>query len=208
VKSSGVNHSNTGHLPIERQLEKDPASWQAAKALLKTNPIQAISQLRSLAENGSILSMIDLGRTYAMGIGIDRDDEQAEMWFVRAASSGSVRAHQQLARFYMRIRQYAKAKQALEYAAARQYAPAIHDLGKLYFKGLGVEKNLLSAEVLVQRASRMGSVFATRLLARILMEDHTSRRRRLKGLWLRLRVFWDLVVVLCTEGLDSEKLIR
>jgi hypothetical protein len=195
-------------LPLERALEPQIESWRQARSLLKRAPQQAAKQLQELAEAGSVLSMMDLGRAYTLGIGVSKDIAEAENWLTRAASSGSVRAHFHLGRFYMRLKKFDRARDVLEFAAVRQFAPALHDLGKIYYLGLGVEKNVSMAEQYLEKASQRGNVFATRLLASLLMRESATKGKKLRGSWLRIRVYFDLAVTICREGLDSEKLIR
>jgi TPR repeat protein len=176
--------------------------------IFRKSPQQGIVELRVLAEKGSLLSMLELGRAYALGIGTSADPVEAERWFRQVTKIGSARAHHRLGRLYLRLKRYDDAKRAFDFAAARNYTPSVHDLGKMYFLGLGVEKNLDKARRYLEQAATGGSVFGKRLLARLLMEDASSFQTRVRGFWLFCGALLDLVVVLCTEGPKSARLIE
>lgn len=176
--------------------------------LQKYDPKSALERMGTLATQGSLLSMIELGRAFALGIGTARDDSEAERWFQRAATARSVRGHYFLGRFLLRTRRYGEAKDAFSFSAARGYPPALHDLGKIYFLGLGVEKNTTVAARYLGQASESGSVFAGKLYARLVIETAPDLKRKLYGNYLIFRTFFFAITTIIKYGVDSERLFR
>lgn len=193
-------------LPIEYEREPDVQAWRKAKLLQKSDPGGALENMRTLAAQGSLLSIIEMGRAFALGIGTPKDDIEAERWFRRAAAARSVRGHYFLGRLLLRMRRYKEAAEAFSFSAARGYSPALHDLGKIYFLGLGVEKNITLAERYLCQASESGSVFARKLYSRLVIETARDYRRKLYGYYLGLSAFFCGITTMVRYGVDSERL--
>jgi TPR repeat protein len=193
------------HQSIEFEKEPDRAAWLGAKSMLRSQPMLAIQQFRALAERGSLLSMLELGRAYASGIGTPIDVSQAEMWFGKVAQLGSIRAHWYLGRLLMRQRKYQEAKDALSFSAARGYAPALFDIGRLYLHGWGVERDRLKAQNYFERSADAGNVFAKTRLAGLLLRSGKGFSAKLKGVALVFSAYRDLLVAMFSGKLESER---
>src|SRR5208282_1914270 len=59
-----------------------------------------LEQLRQLAANGDPAAEEALGLRYASGEGVARDDNEAAVWFTKAAENGNVKAQAALATRY------------------------------------------------------------------------------------------------------------
>jgi hypothetical protein len=174
--------------------------------MLQSDSANALIELKALAESGSIMSMVYLGDAYKLGKGTKIDLSRAEEWYRRAADKGSLLGSYSLGRLYFRLKRYVEAKNAFSVAAARDYIPAVHFLGRMYASGKGVEKDSVKAEQLLERASKNGSVLAKGVLAYLLTHGHLSPLRFLRGMWLYLGMWVDLFIVVCTEGRTSDRL--
>jgi TPR repeat protein len=193
-------------LPPEYEQEVDLGRWRYAKKVQKSNPKAALRFFRELAGEGSLLSKIELGRCLTHGIGTARNDAEAEAWFKEAAAARSVRGSYFLGRFYLRIHKYAEAREAYRFSAARSYAPALFDLGKIYLLGLGVEKDPNLAKRYLLQASEEGNVFAKKMYARVLMTSAGDMKQRLRGFALQIDAVASLFVTIFKYGLNSDRL--
>lgn len=151
------------------------------------------------------MSMIYLGYAYRDGSGVNKDLIQTENWYRRAADAGSIMALYELGILYIQQKRYDEAKQAFRFAAAAGYAPAIHQLGRMYCFGMGVEKDIRKAKTLWEDASASGHIFATNHLGRLLIRTHLSTAEFVRGIFLIARSFVDIAIALCVEGLGSDR---
>jgi len=196
------------NLPLELELDPHRAAWLAAKKLLKTNPMQAVVDFRALAEAGSTMSMLELGWCYATGTGVVEDADEAESWYSRVAQTGSRRAHYYLGRCRCRFKKYDKAREAFEFSAARGFAPALLDLGKIYYLGLGVPKDADRARTFLVRAADAGNLRAKGLLARMAFDNAAGWFDQVRSLRKMLAVVYEVAIVIAKEGLDSTRLMK
>ena len=192
---------------LEFELEPDIRAWRESKLLLKRDSRAGFDSIRKLAEAGSLLAMLELGRAYALGIGTTRNDAEAEKWLATVAATRSVHGHYYLGRFFLRTKKYREAREAMEFSAARGYGPALHDLGKIYLRGLGVARNEQTGMRYLQRAVEAGSIFAKRRLGGLTMQSATDVKTRLKGIVIIGHAFLDMVRTLVRSGPDSERLL-
>ena len=172
---------------------------------LDTAPADAVKIWTSLAERGSPQSMSYLGCCFRDGVGVDKDLGCAEKWFRAAADLGVVRARYSLGRLYIDAQRYAEAKQEFEYAASKGYVPAVHFLGRIHYFGYGVSVDRARAKILLEAASSEGSVFAKALLAYDLLHETEGASAFLKGILLRLETYFDVMRILLTDGLTSDR---
>ncbi|SDR50945.1 tetratricopeptide repeat protein [Paraburkholderia tuberum] len=122
---------------------------------------------KQLINQGSILSMVNLARWYELRPKDDggADFEQAEIWYQRAIEAGSAVATLPVGYFYLRRKDYEKARSVFLIGKERGYAPSILRLGDLYAKGLGVQQNYDTAQDLFKRAAKMGNIWAKQTVA-------------------------------------------
>jgi TPR repeat protein len=150
--------------------------------------------------------MIYIGEAHKLGTGLPVNLDEAERWFVRAEQAGSPRASYLLGRLYLKQLRYDAARDAFERGADKGFVPALHFLGRMYFAGMGVEKDAKMGEQLFRRAAEAGSVFAKAGLAQYLMRNHSDIGMKLRGFFLLLGARFDLLKVLLTEGATSDRL--
>mgnify|MGYP003576990020 CR=1 FL=1 len=169
-------------------------------------PAEAVPLLEYLAESGSPMGMIFLGYAYRAGTGVVKDPAQAERWYRRAADMGSVLGLYELGRLYIEQVRYDEAKEAFRFASAAGYAPATYHLGRMYWFGFGVEKDIRRAKTLWEDASANGHVFAERHLATLFIQTRLNTAEWLWGIFLIGRSFVGLFTALCSEGFGSDRL--
>ena len=124
---------------------------------------------KALIDKGSVLSMINLAQLYEyrpQELGVI-DFNLCEEWYARAVDSQSALAAFQFGYFYLRRSDYASALKMFSIGAERDYAPAIVRLANFYIEGIGVNKNIEYAKILLRRANFLGNIWAKRALARI-----------------------------------------
>jgi TPR repeat protein len=185
--------------------EPDQARFERAYKNLRADPKSAGGELRALAELNSVKSMNALGQAYHLGIGVQPDFVEAERWFQKAASLESYRAQYFLGRLYLGKKEYQEAKTAFEEAANRGYAPAIHHLGRMYYFGQGVDRDLGYSQQLMERAAEAGSITAKSELAIALMQGSFGRRQVFRGLLLWLSGLVEAFQVALETGLGSDR---
>ncbi|PRT53693.1 Uncharacterized protein YbeQ [Wickerhamiella sorbophila] len=105
-------------------------------------------------------SMSQLGYIYLYGKGVEVDIARAFSWFKRAADRGNPYAQFQLAGICYRgtpflSRNTRTAAKLLAQSAMQDYAPALYNLGAMYFTGSGVPQDFVAAATLYKKAAKM-----------------------------------------------------
>ncbi|HEY7765908.1 MAG TPA: SEL1-like repeat protein, partial [Aestuariivirgaceae bacterium] len=76
----------------------------------------------------------------------------------------------------------------------------------MYRLGLGVERDTARAKVHWEDAAALGNIFAKKFLGLLLIRTHLNTAELIRGVLLVARALSvDLFVVLCREGIDSDK---
>jgi TPR repeat protein/serine/threonine protein kinase len=116
--------------------------------------------LRRLAEGGNAHIMYRLGRVYAAGLAVPRDDAEATRWYRKGADAGNVNAEAALAALLLDRRGTTLDTQEgirlLKAAAAKNHAESMNRLGHLLIEGKAVEKDALEALRLFTKAAETG----------------------------------------------------
>ncbi len=127
----------------------------AKEAYAKGDYATALSKWRLEADKGDAKAQVNLGRLYALGHGVDKDEALAISWFRKAADQGIAVAHHNLGVVY----------ETGPYpdfvAAAKHYRVAAEDgrtesqmaLGKLYQHGRGVARDYQEAAKWLEKAA-------------------------------------------------------
>lgn len=152
--------------PDEKALEK--VSKQAAE--LK-DFLQIEEAYKKLIEEGSVLSMGNLARWYEIRPETygGPDLEQAEFWYHKMIDAGSISVTLPLGCFYLRKRNYEKAREIFTIGMNHGYTPAMCRLAELYIKGWGVEKNLEYAKDILKIAASRGHLRAKFSLGKLMV---------------------------------------
>jgi serine/threonine protein kinase len=135
---------------------------------------QALPHLRQAAKAGYAPAYIDLGVMYELGLGVDKEIDEATIWYKKAQRSESwfeqqADTEEAMAQFYFgRYYQFAAGskKDELEAsgwyrrAAKQGHAEAQCSLGDCYANGIGVSKDLTQAKQWYEKAAAQGNVRA------------------------------------------------
>jgi len=119
-----------------------------------------LQALRRLGDGGNAYIMYRLGRMYAAGIGVARDENEAVRWYRKGANAGNLQATTALAIALLEGRGTGKdpqeAVRLLKLAADKDNLEAMYRLGALYAQGAIVSKDALEAVRLFTKASEAG----------------------------------------------------
>lgn len=195
--------------PSPRQLPFNPAEAARAgtQAFRSGNLQEAIASWTRAAEGGHVGSAWRLGRLFADGDGVQRNDLQAFRWFHQIVEShgdedpGSPqaqiasRAFVEVGTYFLSgipgtdIRQDFSKALRMFYHAASVFgdADAQYNLGRMYLEGAGVEFNPRVAVSWLRNAAEKGHKDAQGMLGEVLFYGRSIPRRSVEGLmWLSL----------------------
>lgn len=130
--------------------------WLLVIALLSASSISKLSgaettleETRASAEKGNPKSCYELGLRYYYGDGVDRDEQEADKWYLKAAQLGNPEAQfTQGRRHHYGLNTAKDLPQAAKWyhkAAMSGHAEAQVELGLFYESGIGLEKDQLLA---------------------------------------------------------------
>lgn len=187
--------------------EPDLEHLYYARHKLKKDPERALQELTWLACRGSVMSMIYLGEAFSQGTAGVLDFERAKNWYKRAADRGSALAEHLLAHVYLKTGAVDQALNSFMRSAARNYPPSIYMLGRMYFWGMGVQRNPAEGARLLELATKLGSIPAKGALAKYLVTNNLGVKAFLRGVWLGTVVRIQLLYfLLLARGPKKERL--
>ena len=132
---------------------------------------QSFEQIKTKAEDGDARAQFNLGRMYAEGRGVTKDEEEAFKWVRRAAEQGHTAAQNRLGIMYTQGRGVAKDEvEAVKWIrkAAEQGGPGAQtNLGSRYAIGRGVQKDEKEAVKWFLKAAEQGYPAALKALERM-----------------------------------------
>ena len=109
-------------------------------------------------------AQVRLGQMYEGGLGVTQDDEQAALWYRRAADPGYAPAQNSLGHLYENgrgvPRDYVEAVEWYRKAATQGFAAAQNNLANAYALGRGVPKNEARAVAWYRKAADQGYAVA------------------------------------------------
>lgn len=132
------------------------ANWFGENDYLK-----ALQILYKMVDRGYPMAMNNLGTMYMEGCGVRRSDRWAKYWFEKAVAREFVFAMVNLANMLTlgpkKYRDCSRAVELLKMAMAKGAGPvAAYNLGRCYYFGRGVDKNLETAQELFKEAEEGG----------------------------------------------------
>lgn len=120
---------------------------------------ESFNDLRVRAESGDVRAQADLGRCYALGIGVAKDVDEAVKWYRKAAARGNALAQNGLGTCYATgtggvEQDPSEAVKWYRKAAEQGFSKAQNNLGRCYLLGEGVPKNPTLASEWFSRAAK------------------------------------------------------
>jgi uncharacterized protein len=179
--------------------EPDPRRFEDAQRLLRSDPNRAYSELRTLADRGSIMSMVYLGWAFAEGTGRAADFSQAEYWLKRAFDTGSLLGMFYLGSLYHRHGDLKKACEIWSGGVDKEYAPAIYWLAYIHMKDQGELRDMKKGRQLLEKAAALGHLYARASLGQYMLRGSDGLFGRLKGLGVLLSVLAEAVPLMLRD---------
>jgi hypothetical protein len=117
---------------------------------------------------------------YETGVGVDADIDKAKQWYRQASEQGVKAASDRNTYLVVKDQGFNKAKhsswlEGVEVDAKKRKVEAMHLLGELYHKGLGVKKNLEKSLALLNYVSSTGGGNVDSEIA-LIHEEITARK--------------------------------
>jgi TPR repeat protein len=118
-----------------------------------------------LADHGSVWSMIEVGRCYEFGYGVDRNIDEAEKWYRRAFAGGSQTAMLKCAKAAARREDFSACEAILQVGVNQDWAPAKFWIAWYRYKQSKSRKTYRSIAPLLKDSARLGHPAAEFYLA-------------------------------------------
>ena len=158
--------------------------YQSAKEVLEEyeNPesekAEQVRVLEQLWQGGFPLAAYQLGKCWRDGRGVLPDDQQAELWFRRAADTGYDFAQYALGKLLQSKNRTVEAVSWYEKAAAQGIAWAAYRLGKLYLQGEHVPKDVPKAVAYLTESAEQGNQYAQYTLGKLYLAGQDVQQDR------------------------------
>ena len=173
--------------------------WQMAEAYQNARGILSVYEnteeekaeqvqvLKKLWDAGFSVAAHQLGKCWRDGMGVLPDDEQAELWFRRAAEAGYDFSQYALGKLLQRQKRMEEAVSWYEKAAVQGNPYAAYRLGKLYLEGSDVPKNVAKAVEYLSDAAQEGNQYAQYTLGKLYLTGQDVAQDREQA----YRWFWE-----------------
>ncbi len=143
----------------------------------KGDYVSAFREFRSLAEKGHTKAQLHLGIMYEMGLGVKQDYPEAAKWYQKAAIQGDREAQKKIVEMRKKGLSSASLPPVPDNFKGNITDPQTqHDLGVMYFKGVGVQKNYATAYRWFYMAANQGHARAQNNLAVMLSKGNGVRQ--------------------------------
>ncbi len=186
---------------MENELDKNLLT--ARELWSKKNCSEALDVALRGAKQDHLESQVFVGWIYLTG---EYDIKEAIKWLEMSAKSGSSVGHYLLGIAHYRLQNYTEALNEFVIASESNYYDANYQIGKMYYFGIGVQKNIETSYQNFLIAQKHGHVFASRQVAVILMKGHKGFLNIMKGLILFLKAL-GAGVVMAIKDPYSEKIL-
>ena len=124
------------------------------------------------------MAAYQLGKCWRDGRGVLLDDQQAELWFRRAADAGYDFAQYALGKLLQSQNRIDEAVSWYEKAAAQGNSWAAYRLGKLYLEGKDVPKDVLKAVAYLTDSAEHGNQYAQYALGKLYLTGQNVKQDR------------------------------
>ena len=168
-------------------------AYQNAKEILSVyenteeEKAEQVRLLEQLWDAGFTVAAHLLGKCWRDGMGVLPDDEQAELWFRRAAEAGHDFSQYALGKLLQGQKRMEEAVSWYEKAVAQGSPYAAYRLGKLYLEGTDVPKDVTKAVEYLTDAAQEGNQYAQYTLGKLyLTGKDVARDREQAYCW-----FWE-----------------
>ena len=159
-------------------------AYQTAKEILEeyenleSEKAEQVRVLERLWDAGFPLAAHQLGKCWRDGMGVLPDDEQAELWFRRAAEAGYDFSQYALGKLLQSQTRIGEAISWYEKAAAQGNSWAAYRLGKLYLKGEAVPKDVPKAMEYLTASADQGNQYAQYALGKLYLSGRDVKQDR------------------------------
>jgi TPR repeat protein len=133
--------------------------------------ITAFREFRSLANEGHAKAQFRLGLLYEMGLGVKQNYSEAAKWYRKAAVQGNIESQKRL--ILMHKKGLTDSRQPTvppEWQGSTTDPQSQYDLGVMYFMGIGVGKNYLTASEWFRKSANQSYTKAQHDLALMLLQ--------------------------------------
>ena len=168
-------------------------AYQNAKEILtvyentEAEKAEQVRMLEQLWGAGFTVAAHLLGKCWRDGMGVLPDDEQAELWFRRAAETGHDFSQYALGKLLQSQKRMEEAMSWYKKAAAQGNLWANYRLGKLYLEGKDVPKDTAKAVEYLTNAAQEGNQYAQYTLGKLYLTGKDVARDREQA----YRWFWE-----------------
>ncbi len=135
-----------------------------AQAGVTPAEVKRFEESMAKAQKGDATAQTGVAICYSIGMGVEKDDELAVLWWRKAAEQGEATAQSLLGLKYQEgrgvARDYEKAVFWWRKAAEQGMPQAQRSLADSYMEGLGVEKDMTQATFWWRKAALQGHVMA------------------------------------------------
>ena len=161
-------------------------AYQNAKEILSVyenteeEKAEQVQVLEKLWDAGFTVAAHQLGKCWRDGMGVLPDDEQAELWFRRAAEAGHDFSQYALGKLLQGQKRMEEAVSWYEKAVAKGNSYAAYRLGKLYLEGKDISKDTAKAVEYLTNAAQEGNQYAQYTLGKLYLtgQDVTQDREQ------------------------------
>lgn len=153
---------------------------EAAKA-------EQVRMLERLWDAGFTVAAHLLGKCWRDGMGVLPDDEQAELWFRRAAEAGHDFSQYALGKLLQSQKRMEEAVSCYEKAAVQGNNYAAYRLGRMYLEGTDVPKDTAKAVEYLTNAAQEGNQYAQYTLGKLYLAGADVGQDREQA----YRWFWE-----------------
>ena len=167
-------------------------AYQNAKEILsvyentEAEKAEQVRMLEQLWGAGFTVAAHLLGKCWRDGMGVLPDDEQAELWFRRAAEAGHDFSQYALGKLLQSQKRMEEAMSWYEKAAVQGNPYAAYRLGKLYLEGTDIPKDTARAVEYLNDAAQEGNQYAQYTLGKLYLTGQDvaqDREQAYRWLW-------------------------